>query len=101
MENITSDKLEELLKEGTPVLVDYWATWCGPCKQLIPRLEELEKKYTNVKFVKVDVDENQDYAVEMGIRGVPTVMIYNNNELLNRTSGVQPDSHYKEFLSKL
>jgi thioredoxin 1 len=101
MENITSDKLKELLKEGKPVLVDYWASWCGPCRQLIPRLEELETKFPNVKFVKVDVDENQDYAVEMGIRGVPTVMIYNNNELIDRTSGVHPDGHYKKFLSEL
>jgi thioredoxin 1 len=101
MENVTAEKVKQLQAEGKKVLVDYWATWCGPCRQLIPRLEKIESEYPDITFVKVDVDQNQDYAMEMGIRGVPTVMIYNGEELLHRSSGVQPDPIYKNVLNSL
>lgn len=101
MENVTAEQVRKLQSEGKKILVDYWATWCSPCKQLIPRLEKLENDYPNVTFVKVDVDENQDYALELGIRGVPTVMIFDGEELLERSTGVQPDSTYKTVLEKL
>ena len=101
MENVTEDKVKELLSQGKKVLVDFWAPWCGPCKTLIPRLEKLEGQYNDVVFVKVDVDQNQDYAMSLGIRGVPTVIIYDGETLLDRTSGVQPDTHYQNVLNKL
>jgi thioredoxin 1 len=101
MENVTPEEIKELQTNGKKILVDFWATWCGPCKQLIPRLEKIEHDYTDVVFVKVDVDENQDYALELGIRSVPTVIIYSGEELLHRSSGLQPDSVYKEVLDTL
>ncbi len=101
MENVTADKVKELQSQGKKVLVDFFAEWCGPCKQLIPRLEKLQNEYSDVVFVKVDVDSNQDYALELGIRGVPTVMIYNGETQVDRTSGVQPDGHYKNVLNSL
>lgn len=101
MENVTADKVKELQSKGKKVLVDFFAPWCLPCKQLIPRLEKLENEYDDVVFVKVDVDSNQDYALELGIRGVPTVMIYNGETQVDRTSGVQPDGHYKNVLNSL
>jgi thioredoxin 1 len=101
MEKVTGEKVKELQSQGNKVLVDFFADWCSPCRQLIPRLENMQKEYENVKFVKVDVDSNQDYAMELGIRGVPTVIIYNGETLVDRTSGVQPDGHYKGVLNNL
>lgn len=101
MENVTEDRVKELQSQGKKVLVDFWAQWCGPCKTLIPRLENLEGQHSDVVFVKVDVDSNQDYAMELGIRGVPTVIIYDGETQIDRTSGVQPDTHYKNVLNKL
>jgi thioredoxin len=101
MENVTSDKVKELQSQGNKVLVDYWAKWCGPCKSLIPRLEILESQYPNVTFVKVDVDENMDSALDMGIRSVPTVIIYDGDKLVNRSQGVQPEGFYKDILNNL
>jgi thioredoxin 1 len=101
MENITGDKLNELQKDGNLILVDFWAKWCGPCKSLIPRLENIEKDYENIKFVKIDVDENSDFAISMGIRSVPTVMFYRGEELINRTSGLQTETFYKSILDTL
>jgi thioredoxin len=101
MENVTSDKVKELQSQGNKVLVDYWAKWCGPCKSLIPRLEILESQYPNITFVKVDVDENMDSALDMGIRSVPTVIIYDGDKLVNRSQGVQPEGFYKDILNNL
>jgi thioredoxin len=101
MENVTSDKVKELQSQGNKVLVDYWAKWCGPCKSLIPRLEILESQYPNVTFVKVDVDENMDSALDMGIRSVPTVIIYDGDKLVNRSQGAQPEGFYKDILNNL
>jgi thioredoxin 1 len=101
MENVTADKVKELQSQGNKVLVDYWAKWCGPCKSLIPRLESFEAQYPNVKFVKVDVDENMDASLDLGIRSVPTVMIFDGEKLVNRSQGVQPESFYKDILNSL
>ena len=101
MENVTADRVKELQLEGKKVLVDFWAKWCGPCKSLVPRLEAIENEYPNVTFVKVDVDENTDIALEMGIRSVPTVIIYDGDKLVNRSQGAQPEGFYKDILNSL
>ena len=87
MENVTAEQVGELTTQGNKVLVDFWAKWCGPCKTLIPRLENIEKDYPNVKFVKVDVDENMDIAMDMGIRSVPTVVIYDGTKIVDKSTG--------------
>lgn len=101
MENVTSERVKELQLEGKKVLVDYWAKWCGPCKALIPRLENLESQYPDITFVKVDVDENQSEAMSLGIRSVPTIMIYNGETLVNRSTGANTDDIYKKILDTL
>jgi thioredoxin len=101
MENVSSEELIKLQASGHKLLVDFWAPWCGPCKQLIPRLESLESKYTDVKFVKLNVDENADFSLNLNIRAVPTVIIYDGEHLVSRISGVNQDSTYTNILESL
>ena len=101
MENVTADKLKELQLKGNKLLVQYTASWCGPCKALSPRLENFENEYQGVIFSKVDVDQNVDTAMELNIRSVPTVIIYDGEKIVNRSQGAQPDNFYKDILNKL
>jgi thioredoxin 1 len=101
MREITINELKELQLQGKNILVDVKAKWCMPCRQLIPLLENIEKSYNNVEFVTIDVDDNQEGCIELGIRSVPTVMIYKNGELIDRSSGANPDTFYKKILNDL
>ena len=78
----------DVLKSGTPVLVDFWAEWCGPCKMIAPVLEEVAVSHAGrVKIAKVDVDDNREIAAKYGIRGIPTLMIFKNGELAAQKVG--------------
>lgn len=99
MEKVTSEVVKTKQSENKKLLVDFYADWCGPCKMLMPRLESFENEFNNVEFVKVNVDENMEYAKELGIRGVPTVIIFDGENMVNRSSGVQSDNYYKDILN--
>jgi thioredoxin 1 len=101
MENVTSAQVAQLQSEGKKLLVQYTATWCGPCKALTPRLSNLSNRYEDITFVKVDIEENMDSAVELGISTVPTVMIYDGDTLINRSVGANIDSVYIKILDTL
>jgi thioredoxin 1 len=101
MENITEEQVKQLQSEGKKLLVQYTAMWCGPCKALTPRLTTLSSKYPDITFVKVDVDENMDAIGELEIRSVPTIMIYNGDTLVNRSTGANIDSVYTKILDTL
>ena len=101
MENVTSAQVAQLQSEGKKLLVQYTASWCNPCKQLTPRLSNLSNKYSDVTFVKVDVDENMDSARELLISTVPTVMIYDGETLVNRSTGANHDNVYSKILDTL
>jgi thioredoxin 1 len=101
MENVNATQLAQLLSQGNKVLVQYTATWCGPCKALTPRLANLSNKYSDITFVKVDIEENMDSARELNISTVPTVMIYNGTTLVNRSVGANIDSVYSNILDTL
>ena len=102
MREITKKELEELTKQNGPILLDIYGVWCMPCKVLLPKLEKLEKEYTNkVLFVKMDVQKNMGFAEEMGIKSVPTVLIYKGEELIEKIFGVADEQEYKSVLDTL
>ena len=78
-----SDFEEEVLKEKGVVVVDFWATWCGPCKMIAPIVEELDEEMSNVKFIKVDVDKNPQIANQYKIVSIPTLKIFKDGKLIN------------------
>jgi len=84
-----SMNLKEEMKEGK-VIIDFFATWCGPCKMLGGELEELEKEDTDINIIKVDIDENESLAKEYGVMVVPTIYFYQEGELLARETGFMP-----------
>ncbi len=89
----------EVLKSDKPVLVDFWAAWCAPCRALAPVIEELaEETHGTAKIGKVDTDANQMLAMQYGIRSIPTVMIFHNGEVVEQFIGVQPKNVLKEKL---
>lgn len=89
----------DVLKSDTPVLVDYWAEWCGPCKMIAPILDEVAKDYGGkLRIVKVNVDENQEITAKYGIRGIPTLKLFKNGEDVATKVGALSKSQLTAFL---
>jgi thioredoxin 1 len=101
MIQVSAQNVMDLQNKNEKILVQLSASWCGPCKTLTPRLDQLSNDYEKVTFVKVDVDENMEYAKDLEIRSVPTVLIFNGPTLINRSTGVQSDKYYKDILNNL
>ncbi|HLU81738.1 MAG TPA: thioredoxin [Flavobacteriaceae bacterium] len=101
---ITDANFEEtVLQSGdTPVMVDFWAAWCGPCRMLAPIVEELSSEYEGKAVIgKLDVDANQEFAAKYGVRNIPTVLIFKNGEMVKRQVGVSPKKEYTDALDAL
>ncbi len=90
---------QEVLKSSTPVLVDYWAAWCGPCRMIAPVLDELADDYNGrVKVCKVDIDQNEMTPAKYGVRGIPTLMIFKNGQVEATRVGAMSKSELSTFI---
>lgn len=91
----------EVLSSDKPVLVDFWAVWCGPCKMLTPTIDELHTELEGkAKVGKVNVDENQEIAAQYGVMSIPTVIIFKDGEVVEQFVGVQPKNVYIDAINK-
>jgi thioredoxin 1 len=93
---------EVVLKSDKPVVVDFWAAWCGPCRMVGPVIDEISSEYEGKAVVgKVDVDANQEFAAKYSVRNIPTVLVFQNGEVVGRQVGVAPKKTYTDAIDAL
>ena len=101
MLQLNTEKFDELIKGEKPVVCDFFATWCGPCKMLAPVMEKMAEEYGDkAEFVKVDIDENMPLSARYGIMSIPLVAVFKNGEMTAKSLGYMSKSEMSEFLSK-
>jgi len=103
MQEITKENFDKEVKQAeTPVIVDFWASWCGPCMVMGPVFEELSKEYEGkLKFAKLNVEQNQEMAVQFGVRGIPCLIIFNKGEEVDRIVGSMEKEALKEKIEAI
>ncbi|MEO1924056.1 thioredoxin [Caminibacter sp.] len=100
---ITKDNFADIVKNNKVVVVDFWAPWCGPCRMIAPIIEELAEEYKDkgVAVGKINTDEEQELAIQFGIRSIPTVLFFKDGELADSMIGAAPKQFYEEKINAL
>lgn len=80
---------QEVLNSDKPVLMDYWAPWCGPCRMVVPLVEEIAEERSDIKVVKINVDEEQELAMQFGVMSIPTLVVMKNGKVVNQATGAR------------
>lgn len=99
MITITKDNFEnEIVKADKPVLVDFWASWCGPCRMLSPTIDEIAEEHPEIKVCKINIDDEAELAIRHGVMSVPTLMLFKNGEVAQTAVGVRPKDEILDLL---
>ena len=89
---------QEVLNSDKPVLMDFWAPWCGPCRMVVPLVEEIAEERSDIKVVKINVDEEQDLAMQFGVMSIPTLVVMKNGKSVNQVTGARPKAQILAML---
>ena len=89
---------QEILNSDKPVLMDFWAPWCGPCRMVVPLVEEIAKERSDIKVVKINVDEEQELAMQFGVMSIPTLVVMKNGKIVNQVTGARPKAQILAML---
>lgn len=97
---IMTETFDSFVAQQQPALIDFWATWCGPCRMLAPVIEAVAAAHTELQVGKVDVDKNQELAEKFGIMSIPTLLLFKNGQLVDKCVGYMPQAELESFVSK-
>ena len=89
---------QEVLNSDKPVLMDFWAPWCGPCRMVVPLVEEIAEERSDIKVVKINVDEEQELAMQFGVMSIPTLVVMKNGKIVNQVTGARPKAQILAML---
>lgn len=89
---------QEVLNSDKPVLMDFWAPWCGPCLMIVPLVEEIAKERSDIKVVKINVDEEQELAMQFGVMSIPTLVVMKKGKIVNQVTGARPKAQILAML---
>ena len=89
---------QEVLNSDKPVLMDFWAPWCGPCRMVVPLVEEIAKERSDIKVVKINADEEQELAMQFGVMSIPTLVVMKNGKIANQVTGARPKAQILAML---